>query len=85
MFTTGHPGGLWAEHNGLLSKATVQLLFMLTRVFLKALFLAHLCFYYTSMTLLPILLHLSDYLQMTVLYRVIHSEHDHHLLQLDLN
>ena len=62
-------------------------MFMLTQEFLKEQFLVCSCSYYISMTSLLIFLPTSDFLQMTacVLYRVIHSEQDHHLLQQILN
>ena len=72
MSITGYPAGLPKEHNGLSSKVTVQLMFMLILVFLKEQCLARQYFYYTSMTLLVIFLLASDYL------RVIQTEQDHH-------
>jgi len=82
MCTTGYPAGLLGECKGLLSRVTVQPLFMLTWVFPKELFLVLL---YINDITTNITSSTRLFADDCVLYCVINSEQDHHLLQQDLN
>ena len=82
MCITGYSAGLQREHNGLLSRVTIQLMFMLIQVFLKEQFYVFTIHHDISTNITSsIRLSVDD----CVLYRVIHSEQGRYHLQQDLN